>query len=148
MYHFVSKVVLIIPLPIIIAARTVCCVYQTEHSLKMDESKLKSSVSELKKGYCISLSLLSVSSKLSLKSIWNIKLNLEWQSFFTSECSSFPGSRGTIWIHYTFRTIFLEDFKFLNTWRITFLTKVYLVVRQNVSWLFQSSVTSDHLTLK
>ena len=28
------------------------------------------------------------------------------------------------------------------TWRITFLTKVYLVVRQIVSWLFQSSVTT------
>ena len=32
------------------------------------------------------------------------------------------------------------------TWRITFLTKVYLVVRQNVSWLIQSSVTTTVMT--
>ena len=47
-------------------------------SLKWMKIELKSSVSELKKGFCISLSLLSVSNRLSFNQYENIKLNLEW----------------------------------------------------------------------
>ena len=45
-------------------------------SLKWMKIELKSSVSELKKGFCISLSLLSVSNRLSFNQYENIKLNL------------------------------------------------------------------------